>query len=117
LIFDWLFGSRERLANVSVVEAAELLRLRHVLVDVREDFEFAAESILGARSLPLSKLRKGFVELESAESLLVICRSGHRSPIAARMLARQGFTVTNVEGGLNAWRRAGLPVEGRQKKT
>ena len=42
----------------------------------------------------------------------MICLSGHRSPRQAKRLAGMGFTnVTNVHGGLMAWKKAGLPVK------
>ena len=117
MILDWLFGRRTVAVSVSVDEAAELLRRQHLLVDIREAFEFASDRVPGARSLPLSKLRKGAFELDSTRPWLVICRSGHRSSIATRMLAQQGLTVKNVDGGMQAWRRAGLPIETKQKRS
>ena len=42
----------------------------------------------------------------------MICLSGHRSPRQAKRLAGMGYTnVTNVHGGLMAWKKAGLPVK------
>lgn len=117
MITDWLFGRRTSADSVSVTEVAELLRQDHLLLDVREDFEFASERVQGARSLPLSQLRKGAVKLDVAKPLLVICRSGHRSTIATRILAQQGLTVKNVDGGMNAWGRAGLPIETKHKRS
>lgn len=117
MILDRLFGRRTFAISVSVTEAAELQRQEHLLVDVREEFEFASERVKGARSVPLSELRKGAVKLDAAKPLLVICRSGHRSVIATRMLAQQGLAVKNVDGGMNAWRRAGLPIDTKHKRS
>ena len=42
--------------------------------------------------------------------MVTVCRSGHRSALAARMLAREGREVINLSGGMRAWARGGLPV-------
>lgn len=95
-----------RQATVRDLDAA----LPHVtLLDVRERFEFAGGHIEGATNTPLSTLDPGSVP---PGELWLICRSGNRSSTAAQTLETAGSTIVNVEGGMNAWRRAGLPVVG-----
>jgi rhodanese-related sulfurtransferase len=79
-----------------------------VLLDVREDDEWAAGHAPGAVHLPLSRLHPD--HLPEADRLLVICRSGNRSGQAAAALARAGYDASNVAGGMNAWAAQGLPV-------
>lgn len=82
------------------------------LVDVRSAREFAHSGHpRGAVSVPPRLISKDQTGLERDDDILVICLSGHRSPRQARKLAEMGFTrVTNVHGGLMAWKKAGLPV-------
>ncbi|HEX2822958.1 MAG TPA: rhodanese-like domain-containing protein [Streptosporangiaceae bacterium] len=46
----------------------------------------------------------------NAATVVTVCRSGHRSALAAKMLARGDREVVNLSGGMHAWARAGLPV-------
>ena len=87
-------------------------RGRALLVDVRETREWARMSVPGARSLPLEELPLVLTALERAGVPVVfLCRDGARSRAAAQLLARRGKLVTGVVGGgLDAWRRAGLPT-------
>ncbi len=82
------------------------------LVDVRSSREFAHSSHpQGAVSIPPQLIKKDQTGLGRDDDILVICLSGHRSPRQAKQLAEMGFTkVTNVHGGLIAWKKAGLPV-------
>jgi rhodanese-related sulfurtransferase len=83
------------------------------LVDVRSSREFAHTGHpKGAISVPPQLIGKDKTGLSRDDDILVICLSGHRSPRQARKLTEMGFTrVTNVEGGLMAWKRAKLPVK------
>jgi rhodanese-related sulfurtransferase len=49
-------------------------------------------------------------------AIVTVCRSGHRSALAARTLSRAGHDVLNLKGGLNAWSRAGLPLTTRNAR-
>ena len=64
----------------------------------------------GARHIPLSHLPARMKDLPPQRTVVTVCRSGHRSALAARMLAREGREVINLSGGMHAWARAGLPV-------
>ncbi|EYT79798.1 sulfurtransferase [Streptomyces sp. Tu 6176] len=85
-----------------------------LLLDVRETPEWNAGHAPEALHLPLSRLVTG-APLPSAvrgRPVVAICRSGHRSRQAARLLAGRGVQATDVTGGMTAWARAGLPVSG-----
>ena len=100
---------------VNAVRATELINREDALVlDVRDPGEYGAGHILGAKSLPVSRLDGGAAELAKRKDrpLIVYCDGSERSAKAAAALKRQGFTrVVNLSGGLAAWQQAGLPVE------
>jgi rhodanese-related sulfurtransferase len=80
------------------------------LVDVRSPVEFRRGHPKGAVSVPPGLIKRDQTGLERDDDILVICLSGHRSPRQAKRLAEMGYTkVSNVHGGLHAWKKAGLP--------
>jgi len=82
------------------------------LIDVREPAEFAARRIAGAKLVPLGEISSRHAELDRSKPLYVICRTGRRSAEAQVKLKGIGFeNVVNVTGGIEAWNKAGLPVE------
>lgn len=80
-----------------------------LIVDVRQPIETDSGSVPGAVLIPLTEFGRRLEELPRDRPILTICRSSHRSPIAARQLKKAGYDVTNVSGGTDAWRKAGLP--------
>ena len=101
------------LKTISPERAATLLREGGAtLVDVREPDEHARERIPGARSLPLSRLEEAELALHEGKPVLFHCRSGARTQAHAQRLAAKAGPCEAyvVEGGLDAWKRAGLPV-------
>ena len=83
-----------------------------VLVDVRETKEYDLEHIAGALLLPLSSLDADLFPVVTDKPLVFHCAIGKRSAAAARMLIKAGHDkVMHMEGGLTAWKAAGLPVE------
>lgn len=82
-----------------------------LLVDVREENEYAEVHAQGAKLLPLSELESRFAELPKERELVMICRSGARSARAAEFLNAQGYHAINLAGGTLAWQEAGLPTE------
>lgn len=85
-----------------------------LVLDVREDNEMAGGRIPGAKHIPLGVLKKrvGDIERFKEAPVLVYCRSGARSAMAASQLTAAGFSdVTNLQGGIQAWQAAGLPVK------
>jgi rhodanese-related sulfurtransferase len=82
------------------------------LVDVRDYAEFAGGRIGGSVLAPLTSLDSGTTHLDRSCEVVLICRSGRRSRDAARRLGAMGFAkITVLEGGLEAWKGAGLPTE------
>ena len=101
--------------EVSALEAVQLLNHDDaLLLDVREDSEFKDGHIIDALHIPLGKLGERMAELEKfrEKSIIVGCRSGHRSANACARLRKSGFeTVFNLKGGVMAWQSAGLPLQ------
>jgi len=106
---------------VDTLRATQLInREEAIVLDVREPSEFAQGHILGARNVPLGELERRAEDLARFKSrpVIVCCRSGNRSAAALQALRRTGFEqVYNLSGGLEAWRQAGLPVEGEGKRS
>jgi rhodanese-related sulfurtransferase len=73
------------------------------LIDVREDEEYAAGHIPGAKHLPLGQLPTRVQELDKAVEYIMVCRSGARSGMASEWLAEQGYKVKNMAGGMLEW--------------
>lgn len=80
------------------------------IVDVRDEEERRAGHIPGSLHLPMSKLPRRLGELSHDRPLVLVCRSGQRSAQVTAYLAERGFDARNLEGGLKAWTRAGLPL-------
>jgi rhodanese-related sulfurtransferase len=100
---------------VDVADAADRLggadTPKPLLVDVREIDEFRDVRVEGAALVPMSTFAERHAELPKDRPLLVMCAGGTRSAAATGFLLRSGWTdVVNVEGGITAWQRAGLPV-------
>jgi rhodanese-related sulfurtransferase len=77
------------------------------LLDVREDDEWAAGHVPGARHIPLGQLGARTAEVPHDEAIYVICRSGARSGRAAQALTGAGWEAVNVAGGMQDWAAAG----------
>ena len=112
----WSFiGSR--LSGVEQADTLKATRLYNddaLVLDVREDKEYAAGHIPKAKHIPLGSLNARLKELEKyrKKPILVTCRSGQRSARACGILKKAGFeNVFNQAGGIIAWERANLPIE------
>ena len=98
-----------------VAKARQLVAEGAVLVDVREPDERAREHIPGTQHAPLSSLQR--VEATGAMAVIFHCRSGARTGAhAARLGEAAGCEAYLLEGGLEAWKRAGLPVATDRKQ-
>ncbi len=119
LIAFGLFAA-SRLVGAEFMDPAEAARRvesgQAVLIDVREPAEWEATGAAApAVLLPLSDLReertlwKSFLEENRGKELILYCRSGNRSGIAAEILAKENHAVANA-GAFQHWESAGLPV-------
>ena len=98
-----------RVPEISAVEAHRLGQTGSaLLLDVREDDEWAAGHAEAAVHAPLSRLDPSSVPVE--QPVVAVCRVGSRSAMAAGALAARGVQVVNMSGGMLAWEAVGLPV-------
>ena len=98
------------LTPVSPEKARELIVGGAKLIDIREADEHARERILVAENVPLSRLDR--LDVGRAPAVIYHCRSGNRTSANAARLAQAADCPAYVlDGGIDAWRRANLPVE------
>jgi rhodanese-related sulfurtransferase len=104
-------------AHVKEIDVEEYRTLQpgdHLLIDVREDNEWAAGHAAGALHLS-----RGIIEREIETTvpgkdakMICYCGGGYRSALVAESLGKMGYTnVWSLKGGWRAWNEAGLPVE------
>lgn len=98
---------------ISAQDAADRLAAEQApfLLDVREESEYRNARIRGATLIPLNQLQRRAAEVPTGRDIIVVCRSGARSQIATDALRKAGVNALNLDGGLTAWIKAGLPVE------
>ena len=101
--------------DITVQELAERVKTNHLkLVDVREPHELEISRLPNATNIPLGQLAARLSELDSAEDMVLFCKSGARSTRALELLTSAGFKkVKNLKGGINAWARevdTSLPI-------
>jgi rhodanese-related sulfurtransferase len=116
---DLVTEARVGLENISPNDAqAELASGKTVLLDIREPVEWE-EHIGGAVQVPRGLLEfaadptspRHKAELDPARRVIVYCRSGVRAALAASTLKTLGYEdVANLDGGIAAWKAAGLPL-------
>jgi rhodanese-related sulfurtransferase len=107
------FAAQAGPGTVDVKQGASLQSQGALLIDVREPDEYAQGHAPGSTLIPLGQLEQRLHELSTRKDkpIALICRSGSRSAKAQEILEKAGFTKTvNIEGGMNAWARAGLPM-------
>jgi rhodanese-related sulfurtransferase len=96
------------MTSVTPAEAQRLIQSGAKLIDIREPDEYAREHIPAATNVPVAALDR----LDTGDCAVIFhCRSGARTQAnAARLTAAAGGPCYVVEGGIDAWRRAGLDV-------
>lgn len=95
-------GARERIANGAV------------LIDVREDNEYAAGHAAEAKHMGRGIIERDIVQTypEKDTEIVLYCGGGYRSALAADMLQKMGYTnVLSMDGGWAAWKESGAPTE------
>jgi rhodanese-related sulfurtransferase len=99
-------------AAISIDEAHELYQEGVFLLDVRTQEEWDDFHAPNTTLIPLDQLESRLGELPDDEPIVVVCRSGNRSQAGRDILLANDFAqVTSMNGGLNAWRSAGYPIE------
>lgn len=73
------------------------------IIDVREKEEVAAGIIPGAKHIPLGQIETNMAQIDKTIPQYIICKAGGRSAMACEILEENGFTVTNVVGGMMEW--------------
>lgn len=106
-----------KLTSLPALQVAERLKARRaVLIDIRDADEFARRHVPGALSRPLSNFETVRLKVEPAKDVIFTCRSGMRTQANCdRLAAAVEGEAFVLEGGLDAWARAGLPVNEDRK--
>lgn len=106
-----------KLISLNPAAVAERLKAgTAVLVDIREPDEFARRHVRGALSRPLGGLEAARLKVEPATEVVFTCRTGMRTGANCERLAAQVQGQAFVlEGGVDAWAAAGLPVDEDRK--
>jgi rhodanese-related sulfurtransferase len=118
---ELLAEARSGLSRLDPAAAAGALERGAVLVDIRSESQRAADGELpGAAPIPRNvlewRLDPRSAHRDSAlarrdTTVIVICNEGYQSSLAAANLKRLGLEATDVIGGFQAWRSAGMPIE------
>lgn len=96
--------------QITAEEASQQLADGALLLDVREDDEWAAGHAPNAQHLPLGRIESEVASISKDAPIVAVCRMGGRSQRAAIALRSAGFDVVNLTGGMQAWAAAGLDV-------
>jgi rhodanese-related sulfurtransferase len=99
-------------ASLNTLGATRMINdTQAIVLDVRATGEFEAGHLPNARNIPLAELGQRIGELAAGRPVIVCCNTGMTSAKGAAALRKAGREeVFNLDGGLNAWRQAGLPV-------
>ena len=102
-----------RLISLNPNEAAQRLKNgKAALIDIREADEFARAHVPGAQSLPLSSIESAHLNISAGQDVVFTCRTGMRTGANCdRLAALVSGDAYVLEGGLDGWTKAGLPVK------
>jgi len=102
--------------GVTLVSPEELVRwMDHqnaVVIDIRDSERYAEGHILGGRNMPIATLEKKMASLKpyKEQPLVITCITGRGASKVAAVLKKQGFQVAVLQGGIQGWLAAGLPL-------
>jgi len=103
--------NQEPFKRISAAEAKQMIDQGVTVVDVRTPAEFGGGHIPQAQHVPLDSILARPRDVLKGDNVIFVCQVGQRSALAAEMAAAVGFkTLYNLEGGTDAWIRAGYPV-------
>jgi rhodanese-related sulfurtransferase len=97
--------------TISREEAKKLIDDGAQLVDVRAEHEWEMGRIAGATHLPLAELAERAGEIDRDRPVVLYCRGGNRSTMAAEALAAEGYDASKLSEGIVGWAEADLPLE------
>ena len=103
--------NQEPFKRISAAEAKQMIDQGVTIVDVRTPAEWNGGHIPQAKHVPLDSILARPRDVLKGDNVIFVCQVGQRSALAAEMAAAVGFkTLYNLEGGTDAWVRAGYPV-------
>jgi len=97
--------------DITPEQAEALVRDGAQLIDVREDDEWEAGRIGGARHIVLGEVASQAPTIDQERPVVFYCRVGARSAMAADAFRRGGYDAYSLAGGLEAWAAEGKPLE------
>jgi rhodanese-related sulfurtransferase len=111
-LFAKLFGSTS-MPSLDAGQAQARLSEKPApfVLDVRQPDEYRGGHIAGATLVPLHELPGRIKDLPTDRDIICVCASGSRSSSATRQLQAAGLNAINLQGGMYAWSRHGLPVK------
>jgi rhodanese-related sulfurtransferase len=96
-----------RFHNIPIGEIlSEAIRRGGIIVDVRESEEFSKGHIPMAVNVPIEEIKAGRCMLPKNRTLLIYCKYGGASSLAAKLLSQEGYTAINTVGGLVQYKGA-----------
>ena len=105
---------QEPFHRITVGEAKQMMENGAYVVDVRDPHEYQGGHVPGAVLIPVNSVFARREELPKEKKLVFVCAVGQRSALACEMAAAGGFqpdVLYNLEGGTEAWIKAGEPAE------
>jgi len=110
----WPTISRRGRGGLSAAEATQLINRRNAaVIDLRPSADYASGHLPSARHFEFAELQAKVAQLAKNKSnpVLLVCQTGQQSNKAARIVQEAGYAEVHVlEGGLDAWQKAGMPV-------
>ena len=104
--------SKATIETISPQQAQKMIKTGAKMVDVREPDEWQEAHVAGSTLIPLAEVKKAPKKAALAPKVLLLCRSGKRSTVAAAAMSElKNVKLFVVEGGIMAWQKAGLPVQ------
>ncbi len=96
------------ITNIDVEELKEMIKANEAeIIDVRESYEHEDHHIKGDKLIPMSLIHLKIDEIDWSKKVVLYCRTGARSGMAANMLSKQGKDVYNLSSGVIEWAASG----------
>ena len=109
---ELLSAARARLERLDPSAAQAAMGDGALLVDIRSDSHRERDGVVpGSTFIPRNVLEWRVEQMQAAPRVIVMCDEGYQSSLAAATLRDLGLDATDLDGGFQAWRDAGLPLE------